>query len=928
MDVLNHINQVGQSLWYDNIQRLLLLDGTIERLITAGKIKGITSNPTIFQKAISESRVYDESLKPMAWAGLNSETIFWEMAVEDIQKAAELFLPVYLKTEGRDGFVSLEVNPLYAYDTQLTLEDARRLWNKVARKNLMIKIPATKEGLPAIRSAISEGINVNVTLIFSLERYREVMEAYINGLEDRQKQEEPVDTIASVASFFVSRVDTKIDGILDEMVKSGKISRGEYGKLAGKAAIANGKLAYRAFKEIFHGERFDHLKKSGAQVQRPLWASTSTKNPAYRDTVYVEELMGPETVNTVPPATLAAFFDHGQVIDRLSGNLEDETRIFTHLKDLGISIETITRELEEEGVKAFSNSYRALLDSVELRRKDAVAEVGELAIPIREAIARLENLDFSHRFHAKDPSLWTQDPAGQEEICNRMNWIHAPADGLEKIDEFSDLSSQLREQGFTDAVLLGMGGSSLAPEVLATVNAYDQSRSANGLGLTILDSTDPQQVAAIEEQHSLEKTVFLVASKSGTTGEINALMDYFWYRVEQTRGNNPGRQFIAITDPGTKLDNLARSRNFNRVINADPKVGGRNSALTAFGLAPAAICGVNVEHLLENAQHMAELSLPDKPLSNNPGMALGVILGAAAQKGRDKVTLIADGEWKAFGDWLEQLIAESSGKENKGIVPISKEPELKAQEYRKDRLYIYLEKDGEKRQFAQDLLNAGHPVLTFAVSNTYDLGSQFYMWEVAVATACAIIGVNSFDQPDVQDAKTRTLRALDQYRVTGKPVERAFDHEIDGIKIYTNINADGKNPTSIFSFLTGLIQKQDRAEYIAVNAFLPRNQENENTLQVLRKKLLQQFKLATTLGFGPRYLHSTGQLHKGGPDTGIFVMITSKRSMDIDIPAQSMSFGVMQRAQALGDLEALEAKGRKVIWLDLPDLELGGLIQG
>jgi transaldolase len=371
---IEELYEAGQSVWYDNIQRGLLVNGQLAEMIERGEIRGVTSNPTIFMNAIIKSQDYDEGLLPLAQAGKSAEEIFWQLAIEDIQAAADLFRPLYEESDGSDGYVSLEVDPYLAYDTAGTIVAAKDLWQRVSRPNLMIKIPATVAGLPAITAAIAEGINVNVTLIFALDRYRTVMDAYLTGLEERVASGLAVDRIASVASFFVSRVDTKVDGRLMELVDRGGAHADQAASLLGKAAIANARMAYADFQKVVGSPRFQALKAHGARVQRPLWASTSTKNPAYRDVIYVEELIGPDTVNTMPPHTLAAFLAHGEVRPgSLQENVAEAEQALLALQALGISPCIATCELEMEGVQSFADAYTALLEAVEARRKEAVS---------------------------------------------------------------------------------------------------------------------------------------------------------------------------------------------------------------------------------------------------------------------------------------------------------------------------------------------------------------------------------------------------------------------------------------------------------------------------------------------------------------------------------------------------------------------------
>lgn len=375
MNTSQQLHAAGQSVWYDNVERRLLNNGELAGMIARGEIRGVTSNPTIFMNAVTKSNDYDAALAPLAMAGKTGEEIFWELAIEDIQAAADLLMPLYEQSDRGDGYVSLEVNPYLANDTQATLSEAKRLWKRVNRPNLMVKIPATVEGLPAILYAIEAGINVNVTLIFSRERHWAVMEMYLSGLARRAAAGLPIDSIASVASFFISRVDTKVDGYLMGMVDRGGARAEKAAQFLGQAAVANARLAYNDFKIIFGSERFAALKAKGGRVQRPLWASTGTKNPSYRDVVYIEELVGVDTVNTVPPATLAAFLDHGVVrANSLEEDLPGAYQAMARLEALGMSMAGVTAELEAEGVKSFASAWKALMDAMEVSRKRVVGE--------------------------------------------------------------------------------------------------------------------------------------------------------------------------------------------------------------------------------------------------------------------------------------------------------------------------------------------------------------------------------------------------------------------------------------------------------------------------------------------------------------------------------------------------------------------------
>jgi transaldolase/glucose-6-phosphate isomerase len=909
------LTELGQSLWYDYMERKILENGELAQLIHQGDIRGLTSNPSIFNHAIAKSKDYDSALIPMSWAGYTDKMILEELMIEDIESVADFMRPLFDQTHGGDGFVSLEVRPDLAYDTEKTIAEAQRLWDIVNRPNVMIKIPGTKPGLIAIRKSIAAGININITLLFSVDRYKEVMDAYLSGLEDRVNEGKSIDHIHSVASFFVSRIDVKVDQYLDPIVKSSTDHAHKAKALLGQIAIANARWAYQEFRKVFEGERFRRLQEKGANLQRTLWASTSTKNPDYPDTMYVDELIGKHTVNTVPPQTLQAFRDHGKVQLTIEKNLERSRQQFSELEELGISMRKVTQELEEEGVKAFSESYDSLDATVKQRQEAARAELGPLAKSVSDRVNKLQSDDFIHRFYAKDASLWTNDTKNQEEVRIRMGWLTSPKTSNAMIPELKKFASQIQSAGFTHALLIGMGGSSLAPEVMSLIFG----EQVFGLKLAILDSSDPAQIQRAARKHSPESTLFIISSKSGTTAEVNALFNYFWKRARLSLGDKASEHFIAITDPGTPLEKLAFQHMFRKIFLADSNVGGRYSALTAFGLVPAALMGIDVSRLLLCASWMADQCGANKPYARNPGLVLGTILGEAALHGRDKLTFIADPEVSPFGAWLEQLVAESSGKQGKGILPVDGEVPAKPSFYGNDRIFVYLRRSGKYDKEVNLLRQAGHPVLNQDFEDDYALGSEFFKWEFAVATACSIIGVDAFNQPDVQDSKSRTVNKINYYKE-----HQSFKEDLPvlndhGISVIGNFTSgDGR--------LTGIVEnalKSNRpGDYVAINAYLMRDKKNAATLQTLRAWLRSKTHLATTLGFGPRFQHSTGQLHKGGANNGLFLVITANPKKDLEIPEEGLSFGTMEHGQALGDIEALENRDRRVIHIHLDDPDL------
>ncbi len=890
--ITQKITEAGQSLWLDNIQRRTLDSGELNELIEQSDIRGMTSNPTIFKNAISNSNDYDTALTSLAWAGWDAEKIYWELAIEDIKHACDLFMPVFEHTNGVDGFVSLEESPAIAHDTQLAIVQAQQLWARVARRNLFIKIPATPEGIPAIRKSLAAGININITLIFALKRYDEVIEAFLGALEDRLAAGQPIDYLASVASFFVSRVDTKIDDWLEES-----------STLRGKAAIANAKLAYEIFQKAFSGERWEKLAAQGARLQRPLWASTSTKNPTYPDTLYVDELIGPNTINTLPPQTLDAVRDHGKSEITITQRVEEARRTLEALEAHDISMAKATRELEDEGVKAFAESFDSLIKTIDERRKKALGELGPLAQNVSEAIARLEKNSVLKRLWNHDPTLWSGEPASAKEIRNRLGWLSLPETSGKIAREISVFTKEIRRTGIRKFLLIGMGGSSLAPEVFSKVIPPTNCEFA------ILDSTDPEQISETAKKFPASETLYVISSKSGGTLEVNALYDYFW---DLAKGD--GSHFIAITDPDTTLDHLAKQRKFRKTFHADPNVGGRYSAFTAFGLVPAALMGFDLDDLLDNVEWMRKQCSADRPAARNPGLTLGAVLGAATLSGRNKLTINADPSLLSFGSWLEQLIAESSGKQGKGILPVDHEALAQPELYGKDRLFIYLRNSAENDQFLNKIREAGHPVITVQMGEPKSLFAEMYRWEFAIAIACHMIGVNAFDQPNVQESKDSTQEAINQYQSKRRMEFPEPILENENLKLYSRMNLIG---TSLEDLLAAFISTTREADFIAINAFLPRTEKTAENLGKLRQALRSRTKCTTTVGFGPRFLHSTGQFHKGGTNQGLYLMITSDARQDIQIPTQELTFGLLEKAQALGDYEALNAHDRRVLWTAL-----------
>jgi transaldolase / glucose-6-phosphate isomerase len=896
---LKELHEQGQSLWYDNIRRQLITSGELARLRDEG-VYGVTSNPTIFEKAVSGSTDYDEALVRLVKAKRKPADILWDLMVEDIQAAADVFRPVYERSKGHDGFVSIEVSPAVARSTKRTVEMARDLWKRCRRPNVMVKIPATRPGLPAIRQMVGEGVNINVTLIFSVDRYAEVAEAFLAGLEDLKKKGGNLDQVNSVASFFVSRVDTKIDKLLTEKIAATRDPKEakRLERLYGKAGIANSKMAYQKFKELHSGPRWETLRKAGATPQRCLWASTSVKDPRYPDTMYVEELIGPDTVDTVPPNTLAAFREHGEVRRSLDEHADVAIRQLKELADVGIDIDQVTRELEVEGVDSFFKSYedltRALTKAAqEIRAGNGPTQwhsLGTLQPVVDKATGDLQKADAPRRLWAKDGSLWKGDAA------EWLGWLNA----VEKMEsKESELHNLARAASvYSDAVLLGMGGSSLGPDVLLKTFGKVSGHPR----LQVLDTTDPATVAAVTKSIDLPATLFIVASKSGGTTETLSQFAHFWELVSKV-SKKPGEQFLAITDPGTSLEKLARGHKFRWVFGGQPDIGGRYSVLSNFGMVPAAVAGYDFGALLDSASGMAHASAADVPAEKNPGVWLGALMGSLAnEKMRDKLTLILSPKIGSFGYWVEQLIAESTGKEGRGIVPVEGEPLGRPGDYGDDRLFVHVRMASDaEHEGVRALEAAGQPVVTLTLRDKADIGGEFLRWEIATAIAGSLLKINAFDQPNVQESKDNTKKVLVEF-IAKKRLPAA-----------ETIPAAGS--ASELKTLLGKL-KAGRS-YFAVMSYTARTTTSERSLARIRTAVRDSHKVATTVGYGPRFLHSTGQLHKGGPPVGVFLQVVQEDGTDVPIPGQPYGFSILKQAQAIGDLHSLKSRGLPVLRVTL-----------
>ena len=936
----------GQSIWLDNISRELLLSGELRRWVEHEGIRGVTSNPSIFEKAIAKTSDYDPATRALIAQGASDALdVFERLAVADIQLGCDVLRPVWEESGGRDGFVSLEVSPHLANDTEATIVEARRLAKAVTRDNLMIKVPATPEGIPAIEALIAEGIHVNVTLLFAIDAYEAVHQAYISGLEKRLAQGKPVSGIASVASFFISRIDAAVGQHLEAALENEtrEDRRARLKALDAKVAIANAKLAYARFLETLAGDRWSKLAAAGANPQRVLWASTGTKDPALPKTLYVDELIGNHTVNTLPDATLAAFRSEGKVRDALGSDpapLKTEAQaVLSELEALGISLKEITDGLLTKGCALFSDAFDGLLLSVETKRQQLV---GAGLASTRYSLGTFEtDIDAAQQsWHEEGQSrmLWARKASifSDADEANWMGWLDLPAAAPDVAIGNPALREAIRTHPADCVVVVGMGGSSLWPHVLGQTladSAGGGDRLARSRKLRVLDTTVPDAIESLVGDLDLERCLFFVSSKSGATLETNALFEWLHARVVDAVGADAaGGHFVAITDSGTPLEALATKKGFLGVALGQRDVPGRYSALSPFGLLPAEAMGLDPEALLARTRTMSAACAPFVSPALNPGVGLGITLGALSRQGRDKLTLSVSPEIAALTDWIEQLVAESTGKQGLGIVPIAGEPLGEPSRYANDRVFvdIALASDttaAERNRQLVALEQAGHPVVRIEIADALDLVQEVFRWEIATAVAGAVLELNPFDQPDVEAAKLTSHDLMTQAtRGDAIPTQKA-DFEEDGLRLFV-APALGEAARSAGgdaqTLMKAVVESLDATDTFMIDAFLEDTPSIRAALQSIREAVGASRRVATTLDFGPRYLHSTGQLQKGGPNRLVGLLLWqsagARSGKAMTIPELDGNFDTLVEAQAAGDFEVLCDRDRRIVGIDVgPD---------
>jgi transaldolase/glucose-6-phosphate isomerase len=944
------------ELWFHNINRAMLQSGELKNLAEQFGLAGFATDPALLERAVGEGTAYDDAICEATEA--DPVRIFDALLIEDIQAATDALHVVYEQTGKAAGYVSFDLPPLDS--PVMRLAEARRVFAAVNRPNVMVKLPGKLTDLTVIEEALYAGVNVHVTMVYSIQNYVSLAQGYISALERRLFAGLPVDNIVSVVGFGLSSVDQVVNRHLQNSIRAAQ-SRADFTRvtandiLLGKVAIANARTTYRRFRDLFYGDRFANLRAAGARPQKLLWTdlnSTSAASPlTYLDAMRATERDSAFSVNHGVLAALKARHETGEHPPAPDG--DNPIDILNRLDDVGVDLDRIGRQLQSDHEEAHAESYRRLFMRVEGKRDLLVSGfmgrqrmiLGIHREAVESELQRLRALKVITRTWAHDPAIWTDDEAHAEIIRARLGWLTIAND--ERIDRAAlrDLRHQAHTAVWAHVVLLGMGGASLSAEVLFRVFG----QQAGYPGLIVLDTTHPAAITDVERAIDLRRTVFITASKTGTTLETLCLMRYFYDKA------GDGSRFIAITDPGSPLEAEARDKNFQHIFLNPADIGGRYSALTYFGMVPAALCGLDFEKIMDRAAEMQAANSPNVMGLNHPGLWLGTVLGVLAkpEHRRDKVTIFTTPELAGFGDWAEQLIAESTGKNGRGIVPISGATVGLPHDYDDDRIFVHLriaespdhtlpdgtpdrDREEELDRGMLALQQAGHPVVTLELRDQYDIGAEFFRWQFAASTVGMISRVNPFDEPNVAESKTNTARLLEIYqRTQALPALHNPAVIEDEVALYADepltlilnelCDQHDYEATPLEGMVAAFLGMARSGEYIAIQAYLPPRPEYADILGYLRRRVRHTFRRAVMVNFGPRYLHATGQLHKGGPNNAVFVQLTMAEAHDLPVPGAAYSFGTLKQAQAQGDYEALRARGRRVIRLHFSADALRGL---
>ncbi len=929
----------SRRLWLHDLSRALLSAQPLERLPTSS----LTTQLSRLERAIGEGDAYDAALERSS-AG-DPHSCLETLLVEDAQRAADALRPHFVP-EWASGVVSIDLSPLRAETPAERLAAARQLFQAINRPNVLIKVPAQLDLLTILEQLLYEGINIHFTHVYSTAGYEAVAECYLRALERRALEHLPLGGLISVVGFHVSSLDAVVDRQLQNNIRAAQ-ARSELARvsanaeLLGKISVANANSAYRRSRDIFNSERFSRLRAAGALPQRLLWTEIGPISPLQAPMHYLNCLNHSEALLLIEPSMLDNLAEYEQDAMPRTAALREAPDVLARLTAVGIDLDLVTRQLAGDADEMYSEAFakliarvdgkRKLLSSGFMRRQTLV--LGQYQKPVEAELQRLRSQKSITRTWACDASLWTDSPDVAMQIESRLGWLRLPTDRRIDREVLHAARAEAQREGWQHLVMLGMGGANITAETLYAIFGQQAGFPA----LLTLDSTDPTAIRDVEAQIDLARTCFIAASKSGSTLETLAMLYYFYQRCAE-HTPKPGDQFIAITDPETRLAEEAQRLGFRAIYYNPTDMAGRYAALSYFGMLPAAMLGIDFEKILDRATEMALACGANVMGNNHPGLWLGTIMGVLSRRGLDKLTLLSSREIAAFGAWAEQLIAESCGKEDKGIIPISGGTIGLPHDYDDDRLFIYLRLDESTHnpdQAVQMLQEAGHPLVTLNLRDVYDIGAEFFRWQFAAATVGMVLGINPFDEPAVEESKQNTQRLLDAYAEQGALPRSAPAYTEDGVSLYADeVTAtllhqlreqQAFEASPLSGLLAAFLRLARSGDYIGLLAYLPPRPEYLERLETFRRQLRHVLQRAVTLGLGPRYLHSTGQLHKAGCDKGVFIQLTVDDPEPLPIPNMPYSFSILKQAQAEGDYEALQSRGRRIIRLHLGTDPLAGL---
>lgn len=945
---LQQMSGWGQAVWLRGFRRRLVDSGGLSELMASAGVSGLETDPEVLAAAVSRGPEYLEVVRCLAAQGNRSAdrllvqeagigaTALLPGCEENYEKNGEKSSSEESRGEeggGRHGFVAVPLDPALANDAESLARASHNMLAAAQTPNIVPMLPPTSSGLAVFEALVADGHPVYIGPTFSIASVVRATEAYLRGAQACGAAAPPLALVA----FGVSPLDVALDELLRDRVRAAGGEMSAVESLLGGSATAIAKVAWRRQRELLAAR----IAEPAARPLHMVWTSLSSTDPRQRRERYVEALVGADTVAVLDSGLLrdAMGRDHARVDATLGQRVDDAEEIVAELAALGIDTEAVGEALEAQALRQAHAAYGELTRRVEQATRIATgdaeraAELAATGSPwsasrpeIDEGLARgdeVESLGAVTRMWEKDASLWSADQETANLVRNRLGWLDAAASSALDWEPLRRFATELASTEVEKVLLLGMGGSSLAAEVYRRV--------FGSTALQVLDSTLPTQIKAVTDSIDPARTLIVVASKSGTTVEVRALLDCF-YALATPMLDSPGEQFVVITDPGTPLEQVAHERGFARHWLAPSDVGGRFSALTVFGTLPMALMGIDVPAVLAAARRMAVNCGPEVDTKLNPAARLGAALHQAHDAGRDKITFVTSASLSAFGLWAEQLIAESTGKQGCGLIPVIDEPAASIDRYADDRLFVSMsladEQDRRHRERIDAIDAAGHPMLHFELEDLHDLGAEFFRWEAGVAIAGALMGINPFDQPDVQASKDRTMALLAAHQ-DGTPMSDRPPLATDtGWAVFADIERDQElatrvRGTDLESWLAAHLGRAKVPDYVGIQAFIAATPEARSALQGLRELLLERRGVASTLGWGPAFLHSTGQLHKGGPDCGLFLQITADEPADIDVPGAGYSFRHLARAQSLGDLAALQERGRRVLRVHLRDAVAG-----